>query len=119
MSILYSCPMNNSKEAVVWPALPKEGFISSRPATRDDIATGNAVFVLEAAGKIIGEPIDITIPQYAYHVDKKTGERTPGIIIQAEEARGNKIVGMRKFDGTEIAGLLREYELLGTKRPGQ
>lgn len=101
----------------MWPELPKEGFITGRAATRDDIDNGHAVFVLEAAGKIIGQPLDITIPQYAYHVDKKTGERTPGIIIQAEQARGNKIVGMRTFNGTEIAGLLREYELLGTARP--
>ena len=101
----------------MWPELPKKGFVSGRPATPDDIDTGNAVFVLEAAGKVIGKPLDITIPQYAYHVDKKTGKRTPGIIIQAEQAQGNKIVGMRTLSGTEIAGLLREYELLGTEQP--
>ena len=101
----------------MWPELPKKGFVSGRPATQDDIDTGNAVFVLESAGKAIGKSLDITIPQYAFHVDKKTGERTPGIIIQAEQARGNKIVGMRTFYGTEIAGLLGEYELLGTERP--
>jgi hypothetical protein len=102
----------------VWPELPKEGFISSRPASPDDIAAGNAVFVLEAGGKVIGKPIDIEIPQYAYHVDGKTGKKTPGIIIQAEHAQGKQIVGMRALDGTEIAGLFREYELLGTERPG-
>jgi hypothetical protein len=101
----------------MWPELPKEGFISGRPATRDDIDNGNAVFVLEAAGKVIGKPLDLTIPQYAYHIDKKTGKRTPGIIIQAEQAQGNKIVGMRTFHGAEIAGLLGEYELLGVEKP--
>jgi len=101
----------------VWPELPKEGFISGRPATHDDIAAGNALFVLEAGGKIIGKPLDIKIPQYAYHIDEKTGKRTPGIIIQAEHAQGKKIVGMRTLNGTEIAGLFREYELLGGERP--
>jgi hypothetical protein len=101
----------------MWPELPKEGFICGRPATNDDIDKGNAVFVLEASGKVIGQPLDITIPQYAYHVDKKTGKRTPGIIIQAEQAQGNKIIGMRTFHGTEMAGLLGEYELLGVEKP--
>ena len=49
-----------------WPPLPTSGFISGRPATDKDVIEGNAVFALRAYGAPFGEPLDVTIPQYAY-----------------------------------------------------
>lgn len=49
-----------------WPSLPTTGFIKGRPATEQDIDDGNAVFVASGPnGKVLGQPIDIDIPQYA------------------------------------------------------
>ena len=39
--------------------------------------------------------------------------------MQAEEARGKKIVGARALDGTPIVGFISDFELLGNARPGR
>lgn len=101
-----------------WPDLPERAFVRGRPATESDVNAGHAAFVLQPQGSDVPRALRIAIPQYAYHRDAETGVRTPGIVIQAEQAAGTRIVGMRKLDGGELmAGLVEEFEFLGTNRP--
>jgi len=103
---------------VQWPDLPTTGFVSGRPATKEDVNAGNAVFVLESGGRPVGTPLKIAIPQYAIHVNAESGEQTPGFVIQAESAGKQSIVGFIVLPGrTVFAGTLPEFKFLGTKRP--
>lgn len=99
-------------EPVVWPALPKDGFIVGRAATKADVEAGRAVFVAAKGDLVIGKPIPLQIPQYAWHKDGK--KKIPVVIIQAEDANGQKIVGARQIDGQYLAAMLAEFELLGS-----
>jgi len=102
----------------MWPEISEIGFVTGRAANRDDIAAGRAAFVLEREGRPIGRPIDIPIPQYAYHVDVDTKVKSPCILIQAEEAQGNKVVGLLELpERTFAVATLAELELLGRERP--
>ena len=83
-------------QTVTWPSLPSDGYIRGRPATEADIEAGRAVFVAADGDRVIGRPLPITIPQYAYFLDE--GKRVPAIVVQAEEARGRKLLGARLFD---------------------
>ena len=101
-----------------WPALPTRGFIAGRAATQQDMADGDAVFVAEVGGQIVGEPLDITVPQYAFHVDQATGARTRVIVLQAERAGTLEMIGYVAPDtNTYGVGTAREFELLGTNSP--
>ena len=74
--------------------------------------------MLQDTGQTIGEPIAITIPQYAFHRDEQTGTRQPCVVIQAEQARGQRLIGAASLsDGSLMAGLFHEFELLGTTPP--
>jgi hypothetical protein len=89
-----------------------------RTATDADQQAGNAVFVAQVGAAVVGQPIDIVIPQYAFHVDVTTGARTPVIVLQAERAQGLDIVGYRIIaTGEQVIGTLQELELLGPKAP--
>ena len=101
--------------AINWPDLKKIGHIKGRLATEEDIKAGNAVFILQSDAA----PLDIKIPQYALHINKKTGQETPGVIIQAEEAdQGQKVVGFLPVNSNKyLAALLHEFKLLGTRKP--
>jgi hypothetical protein len=101
-----------------WPELPASSFVSGRAATEADVAAGSAVFVLKSAGIAVGVPIPMSIPQYALHRDIESGVQTPGVIIQAETASGQNLVGFLVLPaGTYLAGALPEFQLLGTTRP--
>jgi hypothetical protein len=102
-------------QSALWPPLPKDGFLVGRAATRADVEAQRAVFVAENNGVPLGKPLAIAIPQYAWHVDGST--RTPVIIIQAESAGGQSIVGAKRANGQYLAALLNEFELLGQERP--
>ena len=102
-------------EPVVWPPLPKGDFISGRAATKADVDAGRAVFVAAQGDIVIGKPIEMQIPQYAWHKDGN--RKTPVVIIQAEEANGQKIVGARQSNGQYLAATLSEFELLGSNVP--
>ena len=97
-----------------WPILPSTGFISGRAATEKDVADGNAIFVLKAQGAIIGRPLEVVIPQYAYL--NKEGHKQV-ILVQAEEANGIKLFGIRDATGKEYISEGSDLELLGTKPP--
>jgi hypothetical protein len=101
-----------------WPALPTSGYIAGRAATQHDVDAGNAVFVAEVGGRVIGMPLPITVPQYAFHVDHKTGERTRVIVLQAERAGTLEMIGYVAPDtNTYGVGTAKEFELLGTVSP--
>ncbi len=102
---------------VTWPPLPTDGFVSGRAATNEDVKAGRAAFSLQSAGRVIGQPLPITVPQYAFHVSQ-SGVRTPGIIIQAEVGLGIPMLGIRTLaDGTVLGALQWEFVLLGTSVP--
>ncbi len=101
--------------AETWPPLPTEDFTKGRAATRDDVDEGRAVFVGEANDMMIGIPIDITIPQYAYL--NRDGKKQAVIVIQAEQVQNDKIIGAKLLDGQEIAGFMKDFELLGNHQP--
>jgi hypothetical protein len=94
------------------PKLPKNGgFITRRPAQKADVKNGDAVFVASENGKVVGEPILIRIPQRGYHRALKKYV----IVVQAEEALGIKMLGVRDFKGTWFVTLAFEVKLLRTK----
>ena len=74
--------------------------------------------MIEKAGVPGGTPLDIQIPQYAWHVDQASRKRTAVILIQAEESSGIKAVGYRELGSSSLgAALLSEMVLLGTDKP--
>jgi hypothetical protein len=83
-----------------------------------DIDNGAAVFLLQSNGINIGKPLAIEIPQYAIHSDGETGVKSYVVIVQAEEANGQKIIGALNVETQEfMAGLLSEFEFLGKIKP--
>ena len=107
-----------SSQHIEWPVLTNYPCTAGRAATSNDVNEGRAVFVLQADGQSIGQPLEIGVPQYAFHIDERTKQRTPCVIIQAEEARGQRLVGCRTLpDGMIMAALFHEFEMLG-ERPG-
>ncbi|NKC00305.1 MAG: hypothetical protein GKR90_17715 [Pseudomonadales bacterium] len=104
--------------SVSWPELSNFSFVSGRAATDTDAKAGSAAFVLKANDVVVGEPLDLEIPQYAVHVNVETGARTRVVLIQAEGFEGMKILGAIEVDsGGTMAGLFTEFELLGTRIP--
>ena len=101
---------------VNWPPLPTKGFISGRPATDEDVAAGNAIFVLKAYGTYFGKPMDIVIPQYAL-LTKARQKPVPVIVVQGEIGKGIKLFGVRGLDGDKSTARDFELKLLGTKPP--
>jgi len=108
-----------SMEKNEWPNLAEIKSTSGRVATNEDVNTGAAVFILEdASGKNKGDAIDILIPQYAIHVDSEIGTKTKVIVVQAEEADGNKYIGAKLVGKNEfMLGLFEEFKLLGVSPP--
>ncbi|OHC90991.1 MAG: hypothetical protein A3J87_04915 [Sideroxydans sp. RIFOXYB12_FULL_59_6] len=102
----------------MWPQLETVKFVTGRSAVEEDVSEGRAVFVLKSGEKPIGHSIEMVIPQYAFHVDAETKEKTPCVLIQAEEADGRKYGGCRSvLDGSYLVGFISEFDLLGTKLP--
>ncbi len=99
-----------------WPPLPRTGYIAGRAATLQDIKDGNAVFVASKGDTAVAKPLAITIPQYAYWRDQ-SGLRIRVILVQAEEANGVRIFGVRNANGKDIVCTEAELTLLGTAPP--
>jgi hypothetical protein len=116
VALLLAAVRMSDAESIRWPALPSKGFISGRVANFQDAKDGNAIFVTEDHGKTIGKPIFITIPQYAYWTDG-SGKKVPVIVVQAEEAKGIRIIGFRDANGASHAATEAEMEFLGTSHP--
>jgi hypothetical protein len=108
--------MNSS--SIQWPPLTNYPFISGRVATTNDIALNRALFVQQSNGQAIGKPLNIKIPQYAFHIDEQTHQRTPCIIVQAEESEVGQVIGALTVpDGHGLVGLSQEFEFLGDIPP--
>ena len=56
-------------------------------------------------------------PEYAYH--REGGKRTPVIVVQAEEAQGLQLVGVRLPNGKGLVLPLKSVQLLGKTPPGK
>lgn len=67
LALLAIFPIFGFSQQALWPALPKTGFISGKSAMQADVDVGNAVFAAQVGSEIIGKPLNLTIPQYAYH----------------------------------------------------
>lgn len=105
-------------ETIEWPELPKTCFVSQRPATVSDLNRGCSAFLIGGPEKSMGVPLNIQIPQYAFHVDGVSGKKTPVIVLQAEEQSGIKAVGYKEVQTSRTgAALLSEMQLLGTRKP--
>ena len=117
---IWAVADNGNKDTISWPALPKKGFVTGRAATYEDVEQGKAAFYFKLEGKISGVPLDIAIPQYAIHINNDTGERTQGIIIQAENFGDIAMIAMRRIDNWDLVmGSMDDFQLLGTKTPRQ
>jgi hypothetical protein len=99
--------------AAEWPPLPSSGFVTGRPAQKEDVAKGNAIFSAVVNGVVVGKPLPIKIPQYALLRD---GHK-PAILVQAEVANGMKVYGVRGLDGKQQVVTEKDIELLGTQKP--
>ena len=104
---------------IEWPELETISCVKGRAATEDDIRSGSAVFMLEVDGESVGVPLGIEIPQYAVHLDEETNQKTPGVIIQAEESeQGAQVIGFNPLNSEEyMVALVHEFELLGSTKP--
>jgi len=50
-------------------------------------------------------------------ITKKMAKKLPVVVIQAEEAQGQKLVGARQANGQDVVGLITDFELLGNVQP--
>jgi hypothetical protein len=86
----------------LWSTVPA---IRDRPATEWDVHGGIAVFYM---GNDSQEALPMTLPQPAFHVDAETGRMTPVVVIQAESAGDQHIVGLRFLTGGHGVCLMDE-----------
>jgi len=111
---LLGCHRPAPAPTVHWPPLPADGFVAGRAATAEDVRAGRAGFSMEN-----GEALPVPVPQYAFHVSP-SGDRRPGIIIQAEVGQGVPVYSMRTIpDGVLVYAMEREFVLLGTAMPSE
>ena len=110
-------PMNQASD-MEWPPLIEFDVVTKRAAVSDDVSAGRAVFVLHEEGTPISEPIDILLPQYAFHFEDGDSAKKPCIIIQAEHARDQRLCGAVMLpDRSFMVGQFDNFELLGTTVP--
>jgi len=104
-----------NSQAVQWPPLPINEYISGKAAVEEDVAAGRAVFVARKDGVQIGKPSAVLVPQYAWYLDK--GRKVPAILIQAEDVGPRKLVGAKLTTGEYVAGFSSDFVLLGKNAP--
>jgi hypothetical protein len=95
---------------------PEPATSPGAAATLQDIKDCNAVLVASNGDTAVSKPLTITVPQYAYWRDQG-GRRIRVIVVQAEEAKGVHIFGVRDANGKDIACTEAELTLLGTAPP--
>ncbi len=103
----------------IWPNIEDIDVVLGRAASEKDVAAGLAVFVLKSDDDtVIGQPINMVLPQYAYHINAETNERTPCVIVQAEEVNDQQFCGcVSVINGSLLVGLIGEFELHGRNIP--
>lgn len=118
ITVLLFSILAHGGENVAWPDLSNIKCVSQRSATEADINEGAAVFLLQSEGINIGSPMNLDIPQYAIHTDGETGEQSNVVIIQAEEANNQQVIGALIVGSNEfVVGLINEFKLLGKVVP--
>ncbi len=119
--LLVLISLQNASADNIWPDLHTFGYVKNRPATLKDVGNGKAAFSLQnpQTKRSLGTPINMTIPQYVYHIEVGTGKRTPGILIQAEGAPDKtKLAGVYDINTSSfLVCTLDELVLLGTNNP--
>lgn len=112
-----SLPMHQTSD-MKWPPLIEFDAVTKRAAVSYDVTVGRAVFVLHEEDTPISEPIDIVLPQYAFHFEEGDSAKKPCIVIQAEHARDQRLCGAVMLpDGSFMVGQFDNFELLGTIVP--
>ena len=107
---------NNSDD--LWGAVSLDNwedvlFIKDRIATEEDVKLGRAVFYLENEGTgTEHQALDIQIPSLAHQIDQETKEKKLVIVIQAEKADEQEVIGLRYFEGGNAVCLLFELEFV-------
>ena len=48
---------------------------------------------------------------------KRDGKKQAVIVIQAEQVQSEKIIGAKLLNGQDIAGFMKDFELLGNHQP--
>ena len=86
---------------------------AGRTATEIDVKAGRAVFYIRG-GSV---PHQIAIPICAIHRDVETGRATPVVVIQAEEAGDQTVLGVRLLEGGNMVCTLAEVEFLAEPDP--
>jgi len=82
--------------------------LSGRTANETDVIEGRAVFYVNGEAK----PHQMDLPCCAIQVDEETGKEIPVIVIQAEDANGDCILGLRYLTGGNGICSLKELCLL-------
>lgn len=97
--------MSNSIDLTNWENTP---HISGRIATEQDVNEGIAVFYIPDGSFAL----DAMLPTCVIQIDEDTGERTPAIVIQAEQAGEQVYLGLLYLDGSHGLCGLEEVEQL-------
>ena len=115
MIFALSAAMAGAADAT-WPIMPTK-FVSGRLATNEDLANGNAVFLIEVEGKRLTTPTQrFQIPQFAYLLEAGK-HRRPVVVVQVELLDGEPVIGLRDAEGEMFIASAKEVELLGLKHP--
>jgi hypothetical protein len=102
----------------VWAKLSEFPSFRNRLATQEDINAGRAAFLVPGQRGPAGKPMDLEVPQYAYHVGKEKRIKIPGILIQAVEVNGVKIVAFASLPDRKFhIATIDEFQLLGVQSP--
>lgn len=88
-----------------WNTLP---HISGRVASEMDVKNGLAVFYIPEGSFVL----DAKLPTCVIQINEKTGERTPAVVIQAEQIGEQVYLGLRYLDGGNGICGLEEVEQL-------
>ena len=94
-------------------------YISARVAKRDEVVFGFFSLVKDS-GEEISVPYQIEIPQSVIHINKETGEKTNGALIQAElvtktHMKGQVICTVKLESGEILHCFIEELELSKNK----
>jgi hypothetical protein len=87
--------------------------LSGRLATDEDRRDGKAVFCQQVTGAVVSEPYPLSLPHAAILIDDEgsIGD-APVIVVQAERAAEQVLVGFRFLRGGKGVALLSDVELL-------
>ena len=105
----------------LWKPIRAEGLSSvsctkGRLATEEDVQAGTAVFYLKGGGDSGPQPYPMDLPAFALYSDG-TCPPIPVVIIQAETADGQVLIGVRPLSGGNKLCLLSDCTLVSLPHP--